>query len=126
MNATNSRRRLFVYGLFTVTAFIVGGAAWLIASYSWAKSRVQAQQRAAVAEVKRLGGEAGQSFNSPLPMLTYFERNNAGNLIFLNSKNLTDDDLKIFEAAPTTRALHLFGNKITDDGLVHLKKLDKL
>ena len=122
----NSRRRFFTHGLLAVAAIIVAGGVWLMASYSWSKSRNEAQQRIAVAEVERLGGEAGQSFTSWLNMLTYFERNNAGNIIFLNSKNLTDDDLRIFESAPTTRALHLFGNQITDDGLIHLKKLPAL
>jgi len=120
------RRRWLRYSLVAGTLLLVAGAAWVIASYSWSKSQDQTQQRAAVAAVERMGGEAGQSFTSPLPMLTFFERNNAPNIIFLNAKNVTDDDLKIFESAPTTRALHLFGNKITDDGLIHLNNLHKL
>jgi hypothetical protein len=121
-----SRRHWLCFSLVAGTLLLVAGAAWVFASYSWSKSQVQAQQRAAVAAVERLGGEAVQSFNSPLPMLTFFERNNAPNIIFLNGKNVTDDDLKIFESAPTTRALHLFGNKITDDGLTHLNNLHQL
>jgi Leucine-rich repeat (LRR) protein len=34
--------------------------------------------------------------------------------------------LAIFESAPTTRGLYLFGNQITDDGLRHLSNLPEL
>src|SRR5262245_38283958 len=81
------RRRWLRYSLVAGTLLLVAGAAWVIAAYLWSKGRVEAQQRAAVAAVERLGGEAGQSFTSPLPMLTFFERNNAPNIIFLNGKN---------------------------------------
>jgi hypothetical protein len=125
-NEARPARRWFWYALAGIVLTALAAAVTVVVSYNAWHQRRQAQQKAAVAAVERLGGETQQWFSSWLNMLTYFERNDAPSIIFLNSKNLTDHDLKIFESAPTTRVLHLFDNQITDAGLVHLKDLKSL
>jgi hypothetical protein len=86
----------------------------------------QAEQQRAVAAVKALGGEASFSYSSGSPMAMFLERQDAENDFMLMEKNIQNDDLKIFASAEMTRSLRLFRNKITDDGLVHLKNLRHL
>lgn len=120
------RSRLLLGGLLTLLAAILFAGAWLASSYSSSKSRVQIQQRAAADAVSRLGGTGSFAHSSLSLRSKILERNDAPNLFFLNSKNLVNDDLKLFESAPATRAIHLFGNQLTDEGLVHLKDLPAL
>jgi hypothetical protein len=108
--------------LFLVLATAVG----LITARQYWRSRQQAQQRAAAVAVEELGGDVQHVLSSMAPLTPLLESGDAPNLFMLNSKNITDDDLAIFESAPTTRGLFLFGNRITDDGLVHLKNLPVL
>jgi hypothetical protein len=126
MNASNSRRRWLWYGLGGTLAFIVATAVGLMISYRSWKTQQQAQQRAATSAVEALGGEPQPSLSSSSPLAALLESGEAPNLIFLDGKNITDDDLAILQSAPATRALHLVGNQITDDGLAHLSNLSAL
>ena len=126
MNPTKPRKRWLLYGLGGMLTLVIAAAVGIMTLKSYWKSRQQAQQRAAVAAVEKLGGETQHSFSSTSPLSLYLESGDAPNVFILNGKNLADHDLAIFEAAPTTRALHLGDNHITDDGLVHLKRLPVL
>jgi hypothetical protein len=121
----SSRRWLLVSigGALLVLFLICAG---LVGSYRFWRSRQQAQQRAAAAEVVALGGAAQTSLSSASPISVLLESGDAANIFMLNERGLSDDDLKLFEAAPTTRGLFLFKNNITDQGLVHLKDLRAL
>jgi hypothetical protein len=123
---TNVRRRWLVYGLSGLLIALLATTVGLIAVRHYWHSRQQAQQRAAAAAVEKLGGETQHAFSSLSPVSMYLESGDAPNLFFLSSKKVTDDDLVIFESAPTTRALWLFDNRISDDGLMHLKNLTAL
>jgi hypothetical protein len=125
MGTVKPRRWLRYVLVASGLALLGAGAAMVISHRLW-NIRREAQQRAALEEITRLGGEAAISFYGPMPLAAFLERNNAPNIILLNSKNLTDDDLRVFESAPTTRSLSLFDNRITDQGLVHLKNLHSL
>jgi type II secretory pathway pseudopilin PulG len=125
MNASKTRRWLW-YGLTAVIALVIILAAGLFGSYRLWKSRQQAQQRAAAEAVEALGGTGQLVYSSLSPLSFYLESGDAPNLFFLNSTGVTDDDLVVFESAPTTRGLNLFDNQITDDGLRHLSNLPEL
>jgi hypothetical protein len=121
----NSKRRGLQFSLTALLICIVVGSltlGWHM--YCW--RRQQAEQRRAVAAVKALGGEASFSFSSGSPVALFLERRDAENDFRLVEKNIRNDDLKIFASAEMTRGLYLFRNKITDDGLVHLKNLRHL
>jgi hypothetical protein len=113
---------------FSLTAllicFVVGSLTLGWHMYCWRLQ--QAEQRKAVAAVKELGGEASFSFSSGSPVAMFLERRDAENDFMLQEKNIQNDDLKIFASAEMTMGLYLFRNKITDDGLVHLKNLRHL
>lgn len=126
MVATVQRGSWFWYGLTTVLVGIIVLAAGLVGSYRLWKSRQQAQQRAAAEAVVALGGETSFAFSSLSPFSRLLESGNAPNVFFLPGKGVTDDDLVIFQTAPTTRGLYLIGNPITDDGLRHLSNLPEL
>ena len=113
------------YGLTTVLVVMIVLATVMVGSYRFWKSNQQVQQRAAAKAVEALGGK-GQLAYSSLPLGFYLESGDAPNVFLLNSKGVTDDDLVIFESAPTTRGLHLFDNQITDEGLRHLSNLSEL
>ena len=100
--------------------------AGLVSSYQIWRGRQQAQQRRAVEAIERLGGTAQPSLSGTSPLTFYLELGDAPNIINLNEKGITDDDLQVFESAPTTRGLFLFKNQITDEGLIHLKDLKML
>ena len=119
-------RRWFWYGLLAVATVVIVLAAGLAGSYRLWKSRQQAQQRKAAEAVIALGGETSFAFSSFSPISMLLESGNAPNIFLLSGKGLTDDDLAIFESAPTTRGLFLHGNQITDDGLRHLSNLPEL
>jgi hypothetical protein len=85
------------------------------------KRQLQGQQKAAAAAVKALCGEAQRSLSSRSPIAVALERNDAENIFFLPDKQISDDDLRLLESAPMTRGLYLSHNKITDQGLAHLK-----
>jgi Leucine-rich repeat (LRR) protein len=122
-----AKRRPWVFHVVgTLLAITTFSAVGLITSYRLSRSRQQAQQRAAVAAVEALGGEAQLVYSSTLAIRLSLEEGDAPNLFFLNSKNVTDDDLRLFESAPTTRGIHLFNNRITDAGLAHLENLSNL
>jgi hypothetical protein len=106
--------------LVTLAAGIMG-----VVSHRVVNAQRQSQQRTAVEQVLARGGDA-QLIYSSLPIGAWLENGNAPNLLMLNSKNITDDDLAMFETAPTTRGLYLFNNQISDGGLVHLKDLKLL
>jgi hypothetical protein len=121
-----SKHRWVVRGIVGALLICVLGATGLVISHRLWKSRRQAQQRAAMAAVVELGGAVQHSFSSFSPISIMLENGDAPNMILLNSKGVTDDDLRIFESAPTTRALSLFGNQVTDAGLAHLSNLSEL
>ncbi len=98
----------------------------LFTTYRVWRGHRQAQQRAAVAKVEALGGEAQHTLSSLSQLAILLESGDAPNVIMLNERGLTDDDLVLFESAPTTRGLFLFKNQLTDKGLVHLKGLQEL
>ena len=110
-------------GLVVVTLLV---AAALFANYMYWRSKQQAQQRAAAKTVDQLGGKSQHIFSSMSPWARFFEAGDAPNLFMLPSKGLTDNDLVVFESAPTTRGLYLFDNRITDEGLTHLRNLPAL
>jgi len=119
-------RRWLWYGLLAVAVGVIVLAAGLVGSYRVWKSRQQAQQRKAAEAVEALGGTGQLVFSKLSPLSFYLEGGDAPNLFLLSGKGVTDDDLAIFESAPTTRGLHLFGNQITDEGLRHLSNLPEL
>src|SRR5690349_4619321 len=110
-------RRLW-YGLGVMFLVTLAAGVTGVVLHRVVHARQQAQQRAAVEQVLARGGDA-QSIYSSVPIGAWLENGNAPNLLGLNSKNVTDDDLRIFKTAPTTRGLLLFDNQITDVGLVH-------
>ena len=119
-------RRWLWYALLTTLVGVIVLAAGLVGSYRLWKSRQQAQQRKAAEAVVALGGETSLAFSSFSPLSLLLESGNAPNIFLLSGNGLTDDDLAIFETAPTTRGLYLLGNPITDDGLRHLSHLPEL
>src|SRR5437868_10666305 len=104
MTETSQPRHWLRYVLLTLFVSLLGAGAAIVISHRVWNSRRQAQQRAALVEITRLGGEAGISFYSRWTMAMSLEGNNAPNIILLNSKSISDNDLRIFESAPTTRA----------------------
>ena len=120
-----SRRWLFltIGGALLVMLLSCAG---LVSSYQIWRGRQQAQQRRAVEAIERLGGTATLALSSFNPLTMQLEMGDAPNVIHLNEKGITDNDLRVFESAPTTRGLFLFKNQITDEGLVHLKELKLL
>ena len=64
MSTSARRRRWFLYGFAGVAVFVLIGAAVLFTTYRVWRGRRQAQQRAAVAKVEALGGEAQHTLSS--------------------------------------------------------------
>lgn len=126
MPASLKRRRWFLFAIGGLLVVVAASAVGLVVSYGLWNGQRQAQQRAAVAKVEALGGTAQPSSSSASPISIMLESRNAPNLIHLNEKGLSDDDLRFLESAPTTRSLSLFKNKITDEGLIHLSNLPSL
>ena len=126
---TRSRRLSGRWLLMAIggTLFILFlSCAGLVGSYQIWRSGQQAQQRRAVAAIEALGGTATPSLSNSKPWTVILEQGDAPNVIKLNEKRIRDNDLQVFESAPTTRGLFLFKNQITDEGLVHLKDLKML
>jgi len=121
-----SPRRWLWYSIGGAALVVVIGCAGLLGSYRMWHSRRQAQQREAAAAVVALGGTAQPSLSSTSPISVILERGNAPNLFMLNEMGLDDNDLKLFESAPTTKELSLFKNNVTDQGLAHLTNLHAL
>lgn len=121
-----SRSRWLFFALGGLLLFIVLSCAGLFSSYQIWRSREQAQQRRAVAAIEAMGGTATPSLSNSKPWTVILEQGDAPNVIRLDGKGITDDDLRVFESAPTTRGLFLLQNQITDEGLVHLKDLKML
>ena len=120
-----SKSRWVQFSLTALLICIVVGSLTLgWHSYCWRLQ--QAEQQRAVAAVKLLGGEASFCYSSGSPVTMFLERRDAENIFTLMEKNIQNDDLKILVSAEMTRELYLFSNKITDDGLVHLKNLRRL
>ena len=127
MTSSNSKstRRWFqfsVRSLLIVLTICAASLGWYL--HRWREQ--QNEQRKASAAVRALGGSAQSSFSSSSPVSMILERHNAENGFTLNEKQVSDDDLRIFESARLTRSLYLFKNKITDRGLAHLKNLPYL
>lgn len=85
----------------------------------------QAQQRQAVAKLKVLGASTSVTFDTHAEAIALQGRK-ADNVIYFNSPQTTDDDLKVLENAPLTRGLYLAGTQISDAGLFHLRDLKQL
>ena len=119
-------RRWLLYVLLGSLLAVVLCCAGLVGSYQFWHGRRQAWQRQAADAVVAMGGTAQPSFSSTSPVSVILEGGNAPNLFILNDMGVNDDDLTLFESAPTTRGLFLFNNNITDRGLVHLRYLKEL
>lgn len=126
MLPTTKTRRWFWYTVGVVLFGVLAAGIGLVVSYRYFTARQQAQQRAAVVKVQALGGSADPSISSASPIAVLLESGNAPNIITLSELKIADDDLALFEASPTTRGLYLFNNRITDQGLGHLRNLQSL
>lgn len=124
--ARKSRSRWLFAAIGGLLLLVFLSCAGLFGSYQNWRSRQQAQQRRAVEAIERLGGTATLALSSFNPLTMQLEMGDAPNVIHLNEKGITDDDLRVFESAPTTRGLFLFKNQVTDVGMVHLKDLKML
>ena len=126
MSTSPGRRRWFLLGCAGSVGLVLVAGLVLFTTYRVWCGRRQAQQRAAVAKVEALGGEAQHTLSSLSQLAILQESGDAPNVFLLNERGLTDDDLVLFESAPTTRRLFLFMNQLSDNGLVHLKNLHEL
>jgi hypothetical protein len=99
----------------------------LFTTYRVWRGQRQTQQRAAALKVDAMGGWVQHSFSSASnPLAMWLESGDAPNVFSLSDLGLTDDDLRFLDAAPTTRGLFLFNNRLTDKGLMHLTDLHEL
>jgi Leucine rich repeat len=123
------KRRWFQFSLKTLlvalTLLCLGPGGYL----TYERARRQRQWRIAD-EIERMGGEL--AYVPPNARGRYWSEGILGDeieligVIFSGNGGLTDDDLALLEAFPNLQQLTLSHTKISDAGLVHIKKLKQL
>ena len=108
-------------GLLLLTALLMGAARWRLQQYQRRHQLTQALVRKAN-HVATIPGTP--AILAPIADAETFQ--DIYHLSLHNRRDVTDSDLALLEFLPELRRLSLHGARITEDGAVHLRKLERL
>ena len=115
------RRRWFRFQLRTLLIAMTVFAVWL----GW-NMHQRRQHQKVIAEIRAMGGTAQVVLSSFSFLNRVLSPTKLENNVWLQNKEITDDDLRIVRSLRNLVGLHLADNRVSDKGLAHLADLTKL